>query len=885
MRVMKAKTAVFGGLLLALAAASAIAAPAERMSRKADQTLPFVLTAAVRTGRAPTLDGRLDDACWARAGNAGDFVLFGGKGYATEKTEALTLFDDANLYIGMRCFTRDPAKLKAEVAHRDGAVCTDDCVEIFLLPPASQVLAGFPESSRYFHLAVNSRGVQYDEVGMSAPESWSAAWECRTTVQADRWELEIAVPGAARRAPGGAGQVWGGNFNRGHVGGKEYSGWSITFAGFHDPAHFGRVIFLDDWPRPGTKKLGPVIEARALRTFELEPLLRSTLDRLLEAQDRFRTLLARAKAVPPQVAAAEKEVRNAVAAARGRLRDLQKAAPEKVVSQWEALRAEYARLDRAGEALVARSVLFCGLTEAQLAGQAPVPELFAFAVPAITNHRILPTRLPADAKADAPLALTACPGEYESASFGVYALADAKAVQVAVTDLRGPAASIPADAMDLRVVKVWYQAGRNVGFLNERLLTPELLLKDDRLVRVDVEKQINTLALDRDAMRDAGTLQPVDLAGGTARQFWLTVHVPNGTPAGDYAGSVTVTPAGGAAVSLPLRLRVLPFALVEPKQICSIYYRGVLRADKPACTSEKKTEEQMLAEFRDMVAHGVTNPTVYQAPVGKAPPYDFTLLQRVFDLRRQAGMVGGPLLILGVGAGAPPELLKATTDLAKKNGFSDVYFYAADEASADALRAERAQFAQVHAAGGKVFVAGYDDSFEIVGDLLDMPVFAGAPDPVMAAAYHSVGARILSYANPQGGVEEPETYRRNFGLAMWKAGFDGACTYAYQHSFGHAWDDYDDTVYRDHNMAYPTVNGVIPTVQWEGYREGYDDLRYLATLEELIAQGRERGGTAAEVARKAQLGLLRMKPEQGSLDDLRRQMITDILALRQALGL
>jgi len=29
------------------------------------------------------------------------------------------------------------------------------------------------------------------------------------------------------------------------------------------------------------------------------------------------------------------------------------------------------------------------------------------------------------------------------------------------------------------------------------------------------------------------------------------------------------------------------------------------------------------------------------------------------------------------------------------------------------------------------------------------------------------------------------------------------------------------------------VDGVIPTLHWEGYRQGYDDLRYMATLENL----------------------------------------------------
>ncbi|TFH06713.1 MAG: DUF4091 domain-containing protein, partial [Nitrosomonadales bacterium] len=62
----------------------------------------------------------------------------------------------------------------------------------------------------------------------------------------------------------------------------------------------------------------------------------------------------------------------------------------------------------------------------------------------------------------------------------------------------------------------------------------------------------------------------------------------------------------------------------------------------------------------------------------------------------------------------------------------------------------------------------------------------------------------------------------------------GAMNYAYQHEFGQSlWNDFDDasaTHARDHVFAYPTSDGVIDTIQWEGWREGVDDTRYLATL-------------------------------------------------------
>ena len=59
-------------------------------------------------------------------------------------------------------------------------------------------------------------------------------------------------------------------------------------------------------------------------------------------------------------------------------------------------------------------------------------------------------------------------------------------------------------------------------------------------------------------------------------------------------------------------------------------------------------------------------------------------------------------------------------------------------------------------------------------------------------------------------------------------GLTGACTYAYQSD--DPWNDFNNNQLRPHTMAYPTLSEPIPTLQWEGWREGVHDLRYLTTL-------------------------------------------------------
>jgi hypothetical protein len=79
-------------------------------------------------------------------------------------------------------------------------------------------------------------------------------------------------------------------------------------------------------------------------------------------------------------------------------------------------------------------------------------------------------------------------------------------------------------------------------------------------------------------------------------------------------------------------------------------------------------------------------------------------------------------------------------------------------------------------------------------------------------------------------VENPEIYRKNFGFALWNAGYDGAMDYAYQYKTGSSiWNDFDNSNTRDLVFAYPTSSGVIDTIQWEGWREGVDDTRFVAS--------------------------------------------------------
>jgi hypothetical protein len=450
-----------------------------------------------------------------------------------------------------------------------------------------------------------------------------------------------------------------------------------------------------------------------------------------------------------------------------------------------------------------------------------------------------------------------------------------------VTPLSGTAGTIPADQVDVRIVKAWYQAGgawrrpSTPRGEDRPVLVPELLLKDDGLIKVDHLAQKNYLRVTNGTgvkyvwisnpepfnkthhlvehraapdfvdypVKDAQVLQSFTLEKDHNKQIWLTIHVPGNAKSGRYQGKIVLRSGARVLGEIGVALRVLSFDLVEPKLTYSVYYRGQLYSGAKSVSSEYKTLTQMRLELTDMWNHGVKNPTVLQNPRQGSRP----LFRDVLTLRKQMGMGEQPLYLLGLSTSWYPhtpgylqrlshDIKNAVNDI-RSFGIPEVYIYGKDEAKGDQLLAERQAWSAIHEAGAKVFVAGSAGQFEAVGDLLDLSIMYGTASKKEAKKFHSVGHKIFMYANPQTAVENPLLYRVNYGIRLWAAGYDGAMPYAYQDCGGSCWNDFDGAPWRDHMFTYPTVDGVIGTMAWEGYRQAINDVRYLETLEGYANRG------------------------------------------------
>jgi hypothetical protein len=220
-----------------------------------------------------------------------------------------------------------------------------------------------------------------------------------------------------------------------------------------------------------------------------------------------------------------------------------------------------------------------------------------------------------------------------------------------------------------------------------------------------------------------------------------------------------------------------------------------------------------------------------------------------------------------------------------KYGVEELYVWGRDEAKGERLVEQKQVWEAARAAGAKVFVSGYQTNeaggpgnFDLMGPMHDTFVAINPVTREESARWHSIGKRIFSYQNPTGGMERPLTYRQTHGLFLWQMNYDGVMPYAYADSFGNGWNDFDHATYRDHNFVYPTVDGVIDTLQWEGFREGITDVRYLST----VYAGLEQSDNAALVAEiSAWLAQLKEQPlARIDFDAVREECAGYILALR-----
>jgi hypothetical protein len=510
------------------------------------------------------------------------------------------------------------------------------------------------------------------------------------------------------------------------------------------------------------------------------------------------------------------------------------------------------------------------------------------------DQRIFPDSVPALSEIGKPVVATVAPGEFEAASFVVWNEKPVQNLMVEIPPLKGDSAELTSDAVDIRWVKCWYQAGDGDIVPVGKFLIPELLLKNPDMIDVDRIQQKNIM-LDgyhgdptaRGYRDDSKTLLPIkQLDAKNSTQVWLTIHVPPGTAPGVYKSTIAVKSGDEQIATLPIEVHVLDFTLSR-SMLENNWYAQSQWGDRKV-----NTEARALFELHNLVNHGVDYIGLFEHRKN---------LPEVLRLMRLAGMKTDKVYLTGDGGDSSVTLQWTTPtsaaqmahewlETAKSAGCNNVNMYLIDEARDDVLKAERPIAEAMRKAGVKTWVACYSNYFDTAGDFIDSANIANGPvGPELVKKIHDAGKRVFCYANPQGGVERPETYRRNYGLLLWQHDYDGSFDWCWYWQFGptenaNAWDDFNHPVYRDHMMVYPTKNADVDTIQWEGWREGVDDTRYIATLMKEIDSAKQRGQT--KVASDSEAWLKQLKDggtaALSDLDAVRAQAIQQIEACRTA---
>jgi len=121
-----------------------------------------------------------------------------------------------------------------------------------------------------------------------------------------------------------------------------------------------------------------------------------------------------------------------------------------------------------------------------------VKNLIWYSVPAMSEVQRLADVYPVDGKFSAPVRIVMAGDEYEPGSFVLYSFADAGKATLSLTKfVSDEGYEFPADKLDLKVIKVWYQNGNGwYSYFGDTglKLTPELLLNDEELIKVDTKK-------------------------------------------------------------------------------------------------------------------------------------------------------------------------------------------------------------------------------------------------------------------------------------------------------------------------------------------------------------------------------------------------------------
>ncbi|MFP3904074.1 MAG: sugar-binding protein [Armatimonadota bacterium] len=438
----------------------------------------------------------------------------------------------------------------------------------------------------------------------------------------------------------------------------------------------------------------------------------------------------------------------------------------------------------------------------------------------------------------------ATPGEYEPATFSIYALQDFTSLQVTVQGLPVEAEILPVRCLNKRVTYSSNDYIRDMPVLCER--------------------------------REA-----VDVPERTSKRFVIDMHVSDDASAGVHEGSIQISAEGVEDVALPMRLRVLPYELQEPDDMFwGEYYRR-----PPLAGDDEEAKAMMRRDMEDMRAHGMTSVGLCIGFPSDNVQWDeddnctlaldgTTLYEHFMDLYAELGYPMPIIQLSDSGQAAASKGQKyevhseewaaryknfwaTMQDEAKKRGWPEIIVQPVDEPGwKDPQARERNVYCLKllkEIPGQRTEQDGPGDAYfhNEAGPYADVWNYNGGIAERDVVEQAQKDGHIITLYNCDVESYRPEIDRYVTGWWQLAAGTSGHYNWAYMSYNGSPYDDLDHKT-GTWMHVYPGIEGEPggPSTGWIGAREGTDDYRYIHTLRRAIERARQSDSEEAQRAAK-----------------------------------
>lgn len=458
------------------------------------------------------------------------------------------------------------------------------------------------------------------------------------------------------------------------------------------------------------------------------------------------------------------------------------------------------------------------------------------------TESVYPNTRPLPHERTQALVAFATPGEFEPLTFALYPTRPLQNLKVRVSPLTSPLGEIAADRIDVRLATYW-----NVGYpayttVNTYRRVPELL------ERVTVHTS----------------------PAGECQRYWLTVHVPDDAKPGLYRGTVTIWDDGfGQATEIPLALRVFGFRLQkDPHKRFSAYFYTRSKAlykgrDAAFIRRAADKDYQAMADFGlDMLPTlslscedgqrivlkdaGELDRMLAAGLKGPAPVTADSVIARIYRDTTPGGNHGKHWRIDPM---PPPAFYARVTELfrafeaeRKAKGWPEFVCCPIDEVDAAFKEFGVGVYAAVKAAG----VRTYATKDPLGADAAD---YAPHLDVWCSQPYSMPYERIVSqsrqeywcYPNHNAcEIKDRRTMckggRMTYGFGLWRSGYTTLIPWHWSWPSEPDPFDYLRGRFSGCGQRVDDDGEVIPAVYWSCFREGYDDGRYLYTLQQAIVE-------------------------------------------------